>query len=153
MTSIVAFLLGVVGGFRAMTPLALVSWCANAGLLDLQGKPLAFMSSKYAAYIFTVLAIAELINDKLPKTPSRKTPPAFVTRIVSGCLVGATIGSAAGMLVLGLICGAVGAVAGTFGGAAMRAKLASAFGRDLPAALLEDVLGIVIGLFALLRLA
>jgi uncharacterized membrane protein len=153
MTTICTLLVGLVAGLRAMTPLAIVSWCANTGVLDLTGKPLAFMGNKYAAVIFTVLAIGELINDKLPKTPSRKTPPAFVARVLSGSLVGATVGSSNHMLVLGLICGAVGAVVGTLGGAAMRAKLAAAFGRDLPAALLEDAIGIGIALFALLRLA
>jgi uncharacterized membrane protein len=37
----------------------------------------------------------------------------------------------------------VGAVLSTFGGAAGRARLARAFGRDLPAALIEDVIAIV----------
>ena len=36
----------------------------------------------------------------------------------------------------------VGAVVGTLGGAAARGKLAEAFGRDLPAALLEDAIAI-----------
>jgi uncharacterized membrane protein len=37
----------------------------------------------------------------------------------------------------------VGAVIGTFGGAAARAQLARAFGKDLPAALIEDVVAVV----------
>jgi uncharacterized membrane protein len=36
----------------------------------------------------------------------------------------------------------VGAVIGTFGGAAVRAWLVQVFGKDLPAALLEDVIAI-----------
>jgi uncharacterized membrane protein len=38
----------------------------------------------------------------------------------------------------------VGAVAGTLGGYAARAKLAALFGRDLPAALIEDVSAIAL---------
>jgi len=153
MAIICTILIGLVSGLRSMMPLAIVSWCANYGVLDLSGKPLAFMSSKYSVLIFTVLAIGELIADKLPKTPSRRTPSAFLTRVASGCLVGATVGSSNHMLLLGYLCGAVGAEVGTLGGAAMRAKLAAAFGRDLSAALLEDAIGIAIALFALLRLA
>ena len=40
------------------------------------------------------------------------------------------------------VAGVVGAVIGTLGGAAVRAKLAQAFGRDLPAALIEDAVAI-----------
>jgi uncharacterized membrane protein len=50
-----------------------------------------------------------------------------------------------------MILGAVGSVAGTLGGAAMRAKLAAAFGRDFPAALLEDVMAIGLTIVFLLR--
>jgi uncharacterized membrane protein len=53
------------------------------------------------------------------------------------------------MLVLGVVAGVLGAVVGTLGGAAVRAKLAVLFGKDLPAALLEDVGGILIVVCAL----
>jgi uncharacterized membrane protein len=145
-----AFLLGVVAGLRAMLAPTVVSWFARCGVLAVAGTPLAFMGYKYTPIIFTVLAVGELINDKLPKTPSRKAPPSFIARIVSGALVGATIGVAAHSLVLGLILGAVGAVAGTLGGAAARGKLAAIFGKDLPAALIEDVTGIVIAVVCLM---
>ncbi|MEJ7728771.1 MAG: hypothetical protein WKG00_06110 [Polyangiaceae bacterium] len=42
-------------------------------------------------------------------------------------------------LVAGLVAGAVGAVIGTLGGAEARARLAKAFGKDPPAAILEDI--------------
>ena len=44
------------------------------------------------------------------------------------------------------VAGVIGAVAGTFGGASGRAHLARHFGRDLPAALVEDVIAIAFGL-------
>jgi uncharacterized membrane protein len=147
-----ALLLGIVSGLRAMTSPAAVSWAAKLGLLAVAGTPLAFMGFKYTPIIFTVLAIGELINDKLPKTPSRKVPPQFIARIVSGSLVGATIGVASDSLIIGLLAGAIGAVAGTYGGAAMRAQLATIFGKDLPAALLEDAAGIVLSIVVITRL-
>ena len=60
----------------------------------------------------------------------------------SGHLNSAAIG-ASGSLVAGLVAGAVGAVLGTLGGAAARARLAGLFGKDRPAALLEDALAIL----------
>lgn len=145
-----ALLLGVVAGLRSMLAPAIVSWFARNGVLAVVNTPLAFMGYQYAPIVLTVLAVGELIVDKLPNTPSRKTPPGFFARIVTGAVSGATIGAAGHLMMVGLILGAVGAVAGTFGGAAVRAKLAAAFGRDLPAALLEDVVGIAIGVFSLM---
>jgi uncharacterized membrane protein len=108
------------------------------------------MGYRYTPIILTALALFEIVNDKLPKTPSRKTPPQFIARILSGALTGATIGTSAGSMVLGLVLGILGAILGTFGGAAMRAKLASAFGRDFPAALLEDVMAVGLAIIFLL---
>ena len=76
----------------------------------------------------------------------------FGTRIVIGALCGAALAAPGGQLVLGAIAGALGAVLGTLGGAAVRAKLAQAFGRDLPAALIEDVVAIG-GALAIVSLA
>jgi uncharacterized membrane protein len=45
-------------------------------------------------------------------------------------------------LIGGLICGAIEAVVGTLGGSAFRGALAKAFGNDLPAALIEDVIAV-----------
>ena len=140
---VLALLIGVVAGLRAMTAPAAVSWAAHLGWLPLQDTPLAFLGFAATPYIFTVLAIVELITDQLPKTPSRTVPMQFGTRIVLGGLSGAAIGAAHGGLVGGLIAGVVGAVIGTLGGARVRAALARTFGRDLPAALIEDAVAIV----------
>jgi uncharacterized membrane protein len=91
---VVALVLGIVSGLRAMTSLAVTSWAARMGLLAVSGTPMAFMGFKYTPIIFTLIAIGELINDKLPNTPSRKVPPQFIVRVLSGCLVGATVGTA-----------------------------------------------------------
>ena len=90
-----------------------------------------------------VLALVELVADQLPSTPSRKVPQQFGARLVSGAFSGAVIGTVGGALIAGLIAGVVGAVIGTYGGAEVRARLAGAFGRDLPAALIEDAVAIL----------
>lgn len=134
-----AILLGVVAGLRAVTPVAAVSWAAALGILKLAGTPLAFLEAAITPWIVTAIAVGELVNDKLPRTPSRKVPVQFGGRVVSGGVAGAAVGLSAGALLPGVVLGAVGAVIGTLGGAWARGKLAGVFGRDLPAALLEDL--------------
>jgi len=140
---ICAFLIGVIAGLRALTAPMAVSWAARLGWLHLENTPLAFMGYGATPYIWTVLAIAEIINDKLPKTPSRTAPGGFIPRLVTGALSGAALGSAVGELAGGLIAGLAGSVAGTFGGYEARTRLVRAIGgNDLPIALLEDAVAV-----------
>ncbi|MFP5228891.1 MAG: DUF4126 family protein [Acidobacteriota bacterium] len=148
-----AFLVGVVAGLRSMLAPAIVSWFARQNLLNIGHTYLALMDYTITAAIFTFLAICELVVDKLPKTPSRKEPISFFVRILSGALVGATLGATGGKIIPGTIAGALGAVTGTLGGAAARAKLAALFGRDYRAAVVEDLAGVGIALFAILKIA
>ncbi len=148
---VMAFLIGLVAGLRAMTAPAAVSWAARLGWLNLQGTPLAFLGAAVTPWIFTVAALGEIVNDKLPKTGSRKAPPSFIARILMGALCGAAVGAASGALAAGLVAGALGAVAGTLGGYEFRARLARAAGKDLPIALLEDAIAIVLAFWAVSR--
>src|SRR5450755_2426445 len=93
---ICAFLIGVIAGLRSLTAPAAVSWAARLGWLHLDGTPLAFLGYAATPYIFTVLALFELVNDKLPKTPSRTVPPQFIARVVMGGFSGAAIGAGFG---------------------------------------------------------
>lgn len=143
-----AFIIGIVAGLRAMTAPAAVAWGATMGIPALASTPLAFLGYTYTPWVLTLLALGELITDQLPGTPSRKVPLQFGTRLLAGALCGAALalhgqtgwGSAAWG---GVIAGLLGALAGTLGGAAGRSWLAARFGRDLPAALIEDAVAIV----------
>jgi len=139
---ILAFLIGVVTGLRSLAPAAVVSWAAPLGWLHLQGTWLAFLGAAVTPYILSVLALVELITDKLPSTPSRKIPMQFGARIVMGALCGASLAAPAGMWVGGLVAGIVGAIVGTLAGAELRGRLSRAIGKDLPIALLEDLVAI-----------
>ncbi|MFT4251832.1 MAG: DUF4126 family protein [Caulobacter sp.] len=139
---VLALLIGVIAGLRAMTAPAAVAWGAHLGWIPLAGTPLAWLGNNIAVWIFTGLAAIELVTDQLPFTPSRKVPPQFGARIVSGGFCGAAIGFAGGSWIVGAVLGVIGAVAGTLGGAAARGKLAAAFKRDTPAALIEDVIAL-----------
>lgn len=139
---VLSLLIGIVAGLRSMMAPAAVSWAARLGWLDLAQTPLAFLGYAFTPWILTVFALGELVADKLPTTPSRKEPMGFGGRIVTGGLSGAAIGAASGALLLGAIAGIIGAVIGTLGGHAFRARLAKAFGKDRPAALIEDAVAI-----------
>jgi uncharacterized membrane protein len=141
--------LGVACGLRALVGLAAISWAANSQHLPLQGTWLSFLGNRITSYIASVLAIGEIINDKLPKTASRLVPPQFGARVVMGALTGSAIGLSHGHLGAGAVAGILGSVAGTFAGAKGRAFAAKLLGRDLPAALLEDVLAIALAVVAL----
>jgi uncharacterized membrane protein len=144
-----ALLIGIVTGLRAMTAPAIVSWAASLGVLPLAGTSLAWLGWRFTPWIASLLAIGELVTDQLPGTPSRKVPVQFGTRIVVGAFCGAAVGLSAGQPWPGLIAGLIGAVLGTYGGAAVRAALARRFGRDLPAALIEDLAAIALGVLAM----
>jgi uncharacterized membrane protein len=142
MIYLLALLIGVIAGLRAMTAPAAVSWAAHLGVIHLEGTWLAFLGNTYAPWLFTLLALAELVTDQLPKTPSRTVPVQFTTRLLSGALSGAAVGVAAGSWPAGLALGAVGALLGTLGGARVRSRLAARFHEDRPAAIVEDVVAI-----------
>ena len=137
-----AVLIGIVAGSRTFTAPAAASWAARLGHLDLGGTWLAFMGFAWTPWVFTALAIAELVVDQLPTTPSRLVPMQFGARLVSGAVSGASVVGATGSIVGGALVGILGAVIGTFGFHALRMKLAAAFGRDTPAAFIVDALAI-----------
>ncbi len=153
MLYVLALLIGVVAGLRAMTAPAAVAWGAYLGWLPLAGTWAGFMGHWIAVALFTILALVELVTDQLPSTPSRKVPQQFGARLVSGAFTGAIIGTAGGALIAGLIAGVIGAAIGTYGGAEVRARLAGAFGRDLPAALIEDVVAILLAFWVVSAVA
>ena len=142
MIYLLAILIGLAAGLRTMTPLAAISWGAWLGWIDLGGTPVAFLGNIIAVIILTLLAIVEFITDQLPQTPSRTVPVQFGTRIVIGAIAGALLMPTS--WVIGALLGGVGAVIGTLAGAKARASLARSFGRDRPAALIEDVVAVAL---------
>ena len=140
-----ALLLGIVAGMRVFTALAAVSWAARLGWLHLDDTWAAFLGYTWTPWIFTVLALVEYVTDQLPSTPSRKVPLQFGGRLVSGALAGAAVVAAGGSSVIGLIVGVLGAAIGTYGGAAVRTRLAASFGQDRPAGIVEDLVAVALG--------
>jgi uncharacterized membrane protein len=150
-TIFLAFLIGVISGLRTFTPPAAVSWAARLGWLHLENTWLAFLGATITPYILSLLATWELIYDKLPKAQSRKSPASFAARIVSGAFCGAALGLSNQATLGGLAAGVAGAIAGTLGGYEARSRLAKTLGKDLPAALIEDVIAIAGAFFLVSR--
>jgi uncharacterized membrane protein len=151
---LLAFGIGVVAGLRSFAAPAAVAWAAHLGWIDLHHSHLAFLGSTAATYVLSLLAVAELIMDKLPSTPNRTTPGPLGARIVFGAVSGAALSAAAGQpIALGAIVGAIGSLAGTFAGYEMRHRLVQKLRiPDFVIALLEDALAIGGGFFLASRL-
>ncbi|MDB5540493.1 MAG: putative rane protein [Devosia sp.] len=144
MIYILFLVVGVVAGLRALTPFAAISIGAWLGWIDLGGTWAGFLATPLAAIILVILAILELVGDQLPTARSRKEPVSFVGRTISGALSGVLLGLPTGNWIAGLILGAIGAVIGTLGGFEARRRLAQQFGRDRPAAFIEDAVAIIL---------
>jgi uncharacterized membrane protein len=141
--------IGIVAGLRALTAPAVVSWAAHLGCLNLHGTPLAFMGSSVAVGIFSLAAIAEYVNDVLPKTPGRTATGPLIARIVTGGLSGAGLCASAGQsLLFGTVLGGIGAVLGAFGGYQVRTRLVRALKvKDIFVAIPEDLVAVGLACF------
>jgi uncharacterized membrane protein len=140
---VLALLIGVIAGLRALTAPAVVAWGAFLGWIDVEGKWSEWIAHPITVTVLTVFLLVELVTDQLPKTPSRKTAPQFITRLIMGAFAGAVIGSAFFHTFSAIGAGMVGAVLGTLAGAEARSRLASARnGQDRPGAILEDVVAV-----------
>jgi uncharacterized membrane protein len=128
-----AFSLGVVAGLRSMMAPAAVLLARHV---------------RVAGIVVAILAIGELIVDLLPTTPSRTAPVPLVARLLSGAFCGwfVVTGSPAAPIA-GVLAGVAGALVGTYGGHAARARAITRLGA-IPAALAEDVFAVALALLA-----
>jgi uncharacterized membrane protein len=106
------------------------------------------MGSVWAVALFTFLALTEYVVDQLPSTPARTSARGLTVRIVVGMLTGACLGTGEGALLwVAALIGAVGAVAGAFGGYQARVRLVRGLQvPDAAVAIPEDVLAVGLGL-------
>jgi len=141
---ILAIGIGIVAGLRSLLAPAVVAWAAHLGWLNLYGSPFAFMGSTAAVAIFSLLAIGELIADKLPQAPKRTALAGLLARILTGGLCGACFCVAAGnSLLAGALLGGTGAVIGAFVGYEIRKRLMNNLHiKDFFVAICEDLIAI-----------
>jgi len=141
--------LGVATGMRTMTPMAVFCWFMWLAKLPVTGFQF-WTANGIAVLVFSVFAVGEWYGDTLPTTPSRTSAFPLVARLVFGMFIGVLV--AATYLepkIGGVIFGFVGALIGTYGGHKLRAVLAKLVGRDLPVALCESALAVVLSVVAL----
>ena len=144
---LLALLIGVVAGLRAFTAPAVLAWAAFLQWINLSGTWASWMGHWVTVAILTVVAVAELVSDKMPTLPSRKSAPQFLLRLAVGAFSGAVLGTAWGYRWGSLGAGMIGAVVGTIGGFAVRTGMVRANGgNDRPVALSEDVFAAVAGI-------
>ena len=152
MTLLFAFLIGLFAGLRSLTPPAAVAWAVHLGWLSL-ARPLSLIGSLPGVIILSLLALGELIVDKLPNTPNRTAPMGLIARIVMGGLTAACVslgGGRSGLVGAGL--GAIGGVVGCFGGYQLRSRLVKSLHLpDFYVALVEDLVAIGGSLFIVSR--
>ena len=144
-------LLGVTTGLRSMTPMALVCWFAYFGYLPVDGTWASWTAKLWVAIAWTVLAVVELVLDKLPRMGNRTAPGPLLWRVILGGMAGsiATI-AMAGPAIEGILLGVIGALLGAFGGYMVRRDLVEKIGcEDWHVALAEDLFTILAAGFAL----
>jgi uncharacterized membrane protein len=143
-----AFGIGVVAGLRTLTAPAAVAWAAHMGLLSLRASPLAFLGATWAAILFSILAVCELVGDILPQTPKRTASGPLAARLISGGLCGAALCTSANQSpLIGTALGAIGAVLSAFGGYELRKRLVARLNvKDFFIAIPEDLIAIVLAL-------
>ncbi len=141
--------LGFVGGLRSITPFAALSLLRHGNAEDAASpaSPLQYLDTPAARIITSVLALGELVGDKLPFTPSRLSPGPLAGRLIIGALVGWSICRQANRSpLLGAALGALGAASGSAAGYYARTWLGKVTKLPSPVlGILEDALALGAG--------
>ena len=139
-----AALIGTVAGMRSLTAPAIVSRTARAAGIDVDKAMKDMPGSSVLPRVMSILAVGELIVDKLPFTPSRTTTFPLIARAVSGAVSGAALCSSKKRSKwLGALFGAAGAVAGTYAAYELRRRIVKNLHvPDALVAVAEDALAI-----------
>jgi len=151
MTWLFAFpVLGFATGLRTMTPIAVLCWFAYFKYLPLEGTWGSWAGTLVSACVFTVFAVGEWIGDKLPRTPNRTDPFPLTARLILGGLVGALAATGErGPALEGVILCVIGAAFGAFAGFMLRRFFSQQGHRDLPVAVLEDGIALLLACLSL----
>jgi len=143
-----SFLMGLVGGQRAMTPLATVSVAASRGGLPADTGAPRIISHPLFAVATVALAAAELAGDKLKAAPDRTAPAGLTARFIASAIAGAALAPFRHRW-LGAAVGGLAALAASYPGSRARTAAIPRYGRT-PTGLAEDAL-VIMGAVAILR--
>lgn len=112
-----ALILGLVAGMRTvMAPAVFALALSRRPELVPPVSPAQWFTPLPLANLLGLAALGELVTDKLPRTPNRTAFGPFIARLVSGAVTGAAVVQVGRInLWFGVVCGAIGALVGTFG--------------------------------------
>jgi uncharacterized membrane protein len=136
--------IGAVSGLRSLAGTAIIAEAANRRLIKLKRTPFDWLGSEGVARTSQILAVGEIIADKLPFAPNRTITPSLILRFVTGAICGmAVAGRHKGKerLISGLVGGGA-AIAASYAGYQYRKHV------KLPgvaAALIEDAVAVGAG--------
>lgn len=142
-----SFLMGVVGGQRAMTPLAAVSIAAACARLPVNNGAPRIIAHPLVAAGIAVLAIGEMAGDKQKTAPDRIVPIGLIARFITSAIAGASLAPAQQRW-LGAAVGGSTAVMASYPGWRARMAFIPRYGQT-PTGLVEDTL-IVLGAISIL---
>ncbi len=143
-----SFLIGLVGGQRAMTPLAAVSVAAASGALPAGNVTPRILAHPLAAALTVALAAAELAGDKMRTAPDRIVPVGLAARLVTSAIAGAALVPLRQRW-LGAAAGGGTALLASYPGWRARIAAIPRYGR-VPTGLVEDAI-VVAGAVAIVR--
>jgi uncharacterized membrane protein len=135
--------LGAASGSRSTAGITAVAATSRRG----DSGPLASgLGSTAGTAVSGVLALGELVADKLPTTPSRLAAPALGGRLLFGGSSAAAVARRDGHdPVLPALVGVASALGAAFLGARLRGVASGKFGSDKPGAFLEDGVAVALG--------
>lgn len=144
-------LLGAATGLRSLTPMAVLCWFVYLGYLPVDDTWAFWVAKLVTVIVFTVLALGELVADKLPCIPDRTSTGPLLVRLLLGGLVGAIVAVGLnGSEFEGAILGVGGALVGAFGGYLFRREIVvKSQGKDWPVAVVEDLMTIGFSVLAM----
>jgi uncharacterized membrane protein len=139
--------MGLVGGQRAMTPLATVSVAAARGGLPADTGAPRILAHPLVAIATVALAAAELAGDKMKTAPDRIVPAGLTSRFITSAIAGAALAPFRQRW-LGAAIGGSTALAASYPGWRARTAVIPRYGRT-PTGLVEDAV-VVMGAIAIL---
>ncbi|MDX3910684.1 MAG: DUF4126 domain-containing protein [Sphingobium sp.] len=131
-----SFLMGLVGGQRAMTPLATVAIAAARGELPVDNGAPRMVAHPLIAAGALALAVAEMAGDKQKSAPDRIVPIGLAARFITSAVAGAALASRRQRW-LGAAVGGVTAVLASYPGWGARMASMPRYGQT-PTGFIED---------------
>ena len=143
-----SILMGLVGGQRAMTPLATVAIAAARGELPRDNGAPALLGHRFAAAGAALLAVGEMAGDKQKTAPDRIVPIGLAARFVTSAIAGMALAPRKQRW-LGAMVGGATAVAASYPGWRARCAAMARYGQT-STGFIEDA-AVVAGAAAIVR--